>query len=970
VVKKKKKKHINAFTLLEMLAAVVILAVVMFVAIPKLNDVIGFSKGRTFEQTKSNVEDAAHGYFLEHPELVYFKSGKAVLYLSDLSEYIGEVVDPNGELCNGRIVITDDGESKYDFDADLTCGEGYQTDEDIVAPILNMIGDSYITLFEGDTYPTDEGVQLDLDSDGIFDSVIYATPESATLFNDQEVGTYLLVYEATDDNNNTARIFRTIVVTRDISAPTVQFSGASGVASNHNISITVTDINSANAYYQWTASEIQPLSSDANWVLLEAESLSTNPGDGVSYLHIKAIDEYDNEGITTSSMLVVDTTDPVITLTVDNNDPAAEHVINVGVEELNEDFRYYQYTDSVTPPSSEDANWVVFDTNSLTLDTGLGIYYLHVKVVDKAENEAISNSSAINIDSGAPLFDISQTTGVSSNHTVEVVNLVEPNLDKKYYMWTESSTTPSSGDAGWTEFTDDVEITAAKIGTSGDFYAHIKITDTTGNETIKSSNVLSYDNDNPVITLVPRSVLIAKTHTIDITIAESHLDSKYYVWSNSSTAPVEGDASWQSFTSDSLDTPSGLNGTWYLHVKAVDELSNVVIETSNGVELDNTVPVLNLIPDNTDIKKSHIINVVVTETNLDYQQAVWSQSSDTPAAGWENFTGEYVYGGGADGTWYLHVRVFDEVGQSDSGYISVNLDNTNPGVTFTYSPTAYTSGNVTITATGTDDNSGVYRILKPDTNYITGSSGTYVVTANGTYDFTVYDNAENSYTNSITISNIDKINPVITLNGSNPMDVDKDATYNEPGATASDNVDGNLTSSISTTGTVNTSTVGSYTITYSVTDTAGNTKTENRTVNVVQTDYTWNKYNKNWTTTGYSNRRSASGSSGSGSAPASSCYVKSSYSWSSSSGFSGSGSMSCESAGVGSSYYSVYDTGVNVKHIDSYSGGRYYYSYSKTERCDEDGYYSRGSYIEQVTDANSNAYPNDGESGSYWYVKQ
>jgi len=75
--------------------------------------------------------------------------------------------------------------------------------------------------------------------------------------------------------------------------------------------------------------------------------------------------------------------------------------------------------------------------------------------------------------------------------------------------------------------------------------------------------------------------------------------------------------------------------------------------------------------------------------------------------------------------------------------------------------------------------------------------------------------------------------PVITLKGDNPMPVTLNGTYTEPGATANDNKDGDLTSSIVTSGTVNVNLKGAYTITYTVSDAAGNTGTATRTVNVV-----------------------------------------------------------------------------------------------------------------------------------------
>ena len=84
--------------------------------------------------------------------------------------------------------------------------------------------------------------------------------------------------------------------------------------------------------------------------------------------------------------------------------------------------------------------------------------------------------------------------------------------------------------------------------------------------------------------------------------------------------------------------------------------------------------------------------------------------------------------------------------------------------------------------------------------------------------------------------------PEITLSGDNPQTVQRDTsgltTYSDPGATAFDNVDGDITGSITVTTTVpvDITTVGTYTVTYNVQDAAGNDAIEvTRTVNVVDT---------------------------------------------------------------------------------------------------------------------------------------
>ncbi len=78
----------------------------------------------------------------------------------------------------------------------------------------------------------------------------------------------------------------------------------------------------------------------------------------------------------------------------------------------------------------------------------------------------------------------------------------------------------------------------------------------------------------------------------------------------------------------------------------------------------------------------------------------------------------------------------------------------------------------------------------------------------------------------------DTIAPAITILGSNSVAIIKGASYSDAGATASDNIDGDLTTRIATSSNVNTSVVGTYSVIYTVTDNAGNRATSTRTVNV------------------------------------------------------------------------------------------------------------------------------------------
>ena len=83
-------------------------------------------------------------------------------------------------------------------------------------------------------------------------------------------------------------------------------------------------------------------------------------------------------------------------------------------------------------------------------------------------------------------------------------------------------------------------------------------------------------------------------------------------------------------------------------------------------------------------------------------------------------------------------------------------------------------------------------------------------------------------------TSIDAVQPVITLKGQNPDRVILGSVYADAGASALDNVDGDISANIVVSSAVNTAARGSYEIKYSISDSAGNTNETIRTVYVVE----------------------------------------------------------------------------------------------------------------------------------------
>ncbi len=91
----------------------------------------------------------------------------------------------------------------------------------------------------------------------------------------------------------------------------------------------------------------------------------------------------------------------------------------------------------------------------------------------------------------------------------------------------------------------------------------------------------------------------------------------------------------------------------------------------------------------------------------------------------------------------------------------------------------------------------------------------------------------------------DKEKPTIKLNGSSTITINVNDKYTDPGATAKDNKDGDLTSKIVVSGSVNTSKAGTYMITYTVEDSSKNKATVTRTVIVKGNSNNENSNNSN-----------------------------------------------------------------------------------------------------------------------------
>jgi len=182
---------------------------------------------------------------------------------------------------------------------------------------------------------------------------------------------------------------------------------------------------------------------------------------------------------------------------------------------------------------------------------------------------------------------------------------------------------------------------------------------------------------------------------------------------------------------------------------------------------------------------------------------------------------------GAVGTYALDYNVSDSRGNAatqKTRIVQVSLDTVKPVITMNGSSTvtlvlgaSYTDAG----ATATDNIQGTITNQIVTTNPVNSNVlGTYTVRYNVT-DSSGLVADEKTRTVQI-IATPDTTKPIIALLGSATVTLTVGDTYTDAGATATDDIDGTITSNITSVSTVNTAVAGTYSVTYNVSDSSGN----------------------------------------------------------------------------------------------------------------------------------------------------
>jgi len=361
-----------------------------------------------------------------------------------------------------------------------------------------------------------------------------------------------------------------------------------------------------------------------------------------------------------------------------------------------------------------------------------------------------------------------------------------------------------------------VTVNAVDVNTVGTYTVTYNVSDAAGNAAIQVTRTVNITPDVtiPVITLLGES-------EVSLELGSTYIDAGATAVDN-----IDGDITANIVTVNAVDVNTV--GTYTVTYNVSDAAGNAAIQVTRTVNItpDVTIPVITL-------SGEAEVSLELGSTYIDAgATAVDNIDGDITA----NIVTVNAVDVNTVGTYTVTYNVSDAAGNAAS-QISRTV-NITPDVTI---PIITLLGEVEVSlelgsiftdagATAVDNIDGditanIVTVNSVDVNLV----GTYTVTYN------VSDEAGNAASQVSRTVNItpDVTIPVITLLGESEVSLELGSIFTDAGATAADNIDGNITANIVTVNSVDVNMVGTYTVTYNVSDEAGNAATQvTRTVNI------------------------------------------------------------------------------------------------------------------------------------------
>ena len=427
-----------------------------------------------------------------------------------------------------------------------------------------------------------------------------------------------------------------------------------------------------------------------------------------------------------------------------------------------------------------------------------GTYTLHYDITDRAGNAATTQNRTVTV-TASDASPVITLKGQRAMTIEEGTTYAEPGY---------AATDHEDGN-----LTANVTITgtvdATKIGTYTIYY---DVSDSFGNAAIQQTRTVH------VVDVTPPAITLAGPTDMTIPVNSTYAEPGYTATDN-----YDGDLTGKVVVTGTVDTVR--TGTYTLYYDVVDSSGNTAVQQSRTVHVGDVMPPTITLAGPTDM---------TIQVNSAYAEPGYVAADDYD----EDLTSSVIVTGTVDatkiGTYTIYYDVADSSGNQATQQVrTVHVVAATP-------PTITLSGSSTVTVPFASAYSEPgYTATDPEDGDLTSSvivTGMVDTTTTGTYRL-YYDVADRFGNKAVqqtrTVHVVDVMPPTITLAGQTNMTVSVNTTYADPGYTAADDYDGDLTGKVVVTGTVDATKIGTYMIYYDVTDSSGNRAIQQvRTVHV------------------------------------------------------------------------------------------------------------------------------------------
>lgn len=574
----------KGFTLIEILAVIVVLAIIMVISVPLIGGVIEDVKKNSFKIAVKHLAKAA--------ELTYFgnkeNKGREIIFEFNDYEMTSNFPDATLEFegkapQNGNLIIRKDGKISYSFHDGKYCIEkGYDETEpvandknsdlcvsEVEMPVVAIVGANpqYIEINTnysdlGATAITTTGEEISLID------VMYKEGDNQISSIDTSVkGTYRVIYTVLEDyKTNFAE--RTVIV-RDTIKPILHVPTST--------SITIAEVNEFNFLSDVTVSD----NSLETLTVSVSGSISRIAG---SYEIVYSATDSSGNTIEMSRIINV-------------NDIEAPLLILNGSDVINLNFgdTYTELNATATDDADGDLTSSIVRTGSVNTNL-VGTYFITYTSTDSSNNESSITRTVNVIDTVLPTvtFGTNGNSAYANNRNTTVSVTDNVSVLSRHYQWTNSTVAPTSLSFSQSFTSGDNIVTPTLL--NGGYYLWIKAVDTNNNETIVRSNVFNLDNTAPVFTNITNSSNGVWTNA-NVTLGWTASDSlsglsvmqfsydQVTINPTSITQPSSNPTTWNSSAVWTTERDS------YVYFRIIDAAGNASAwSAGTAVRIDKTAP--------------------------------------------------------------------------------------------------------------------------------------------------------------------------------------------------------------------------------------------------------------------------------------------------------------------------------------------------------------------------------------------